>query len=123
MEGSVGVITNYLFGRFRNRTFFSFEELNKAIEEKIEVFNNEPFQKREGSRSSIFEEEEKGDLKPLPLTPFEICTYPKAKVNIDYHVSIDKMNYSVPCAYVGQYVDAKVSDSMVTIFYKNVKIA
>lgn len=45
MEGSVGVITNYLFGRFRNRTFFSFEELNKAIKEKIEVFNNEPFQK------------------------------------------------------------------------------
>lgn len=123
VEGSVGVITNYLFGRFRNRTFFSFEELNKAIKEKIEVFNNEPFQKREGSRSSIFEEEEKGYLKPLPLTPFEICTYPKAKVNIDYHVSIDKMNYSVPCAYVGQYVDAKVSDSMVTIFYKNVKIA
>ena len=123
VEGSVGVITNYLFGRFRNRTFFSFEELNKAIEENIEFFNNEPFQKREGSRSSIFEEEEKGYLKPLPLTPFEICTYPKAKVNIDYHVSIDKMNYSVPCAYVGQYVDAKVSDSMVTIFYKNVKIA
>ena len=46
MEGSVGVITNYLFGRFRNRTFFSFEELNKAIKEKIEDFNNEPFQKR-----------------------------------------------------------------------------
>ena len=42
VEGSVGVITNYLFGRFRNRTFFSFEELNKAIKEKIEVFNNEP---------------------------------------------------------------------------------
>ena len=55
MEGSVGVITNYLFGRFRNRTFFSFEELNKAIEENIEFFNNEPFQKREGSRNSIFD--------------------------------------------------------------------
>lgn len=123
VEGSVGNVINYLFGRFRNRTFFSFDDLNEAIKEKLEDFNNEPFQKREGSRSSVFEEEEKDYLKPLPLTPFEICTYKTAKVNIDYHVSVDKMNYSVPCAYVGQYVDVKLSDSMITIFYKGTKIA
>lgn len=123
VEGSVGVITNFLFGRFRNRKFFSFDELNNAIIEKIDDFNNEPFQKRDGSRSQVFDEEEKGYLKPLPITPFEICTYKKAKVNIDYHVSIDKMNYSVPFAYVGQYVEVKMSDYMITIFYKGTKIA
>lgn len=123
VEGSVGVITNYLFGRFRNRKFFSFDELNKAIKEKIDDFNNQKFQKREGSRNSIFEEEEKGFLKPLPLTPFEICTYKIAKVNIDYHISIDKMNYSVPCSYVGQSVEVKMSDNTIKIYYKGTKIA
>lgn len=123
VEGAVGDITNYLFGRFRNRLFFSFDELNKAIYEKMEEFNDEPFQKREGSRNSVFEEEEKPFLKPLPLTPFEICTYKEAKVNIDYHVSVDRMNYSVPYSYVGQRVDVKLSDYTVSIFYKGKLIA
>lgn len=123
VEGSVGVITNYLFGRFRNRTFFSFDELNKAIYEKIEDFNNEPFQKREGSRSQVYQEEELHFMKPLPLTPFELCSYLKAKVNIDYHISVDRMNYSVPYGYVGQYVDVKLSDERLVIFYKGTIIA
>lgn len=123
VEGSVGVITNYIFGRFRNRIFFSFEELNKAIYEKIEEFNNEPFQKREGSRNEVYLNEEFPFMKPLPLTPFELCSYKTAKVNIDYHISVDRMNYSVPYGYVGQTVDVKMSDDKIIIFYKGTMIA
>lgn len=123
VEGSVGLITNYLFGRFRNRTFFSFDELNKAILEKLEDFNNADFQKRSGSRNSIFQEEELSYLRPLPLKPFELCEYKTCKVNLDYHISVLRMNYSVPYGYVGKYVDVKISDSNITIFYKGTQIA
>ena len=31
VEGSVKDVTNFIFGRIRNRTFYSFDELNKYI--------------------------------------------------------------------------------------------
>lgn len=123
VEGSVGDITNYLFGRLRNREFFSFEELNKAIYEKIEDFNNAPFQKKDGSRNSVFTQEELPYLKPLPFKPFELAKFSKAKVNIDYHISVDKMNYSVPYTYVGKQVDVKLTSQEVVIYYNDNIIA
>ena len=57
VEGSVGNITNAVIGHLRNRKFFSLEELNKAIRKELEVFNTNPFQKRDGSRLSVYEDE------------------------------------------------------------------
>lgn len=123
VEGSVGDITNYIFGRIRNRTFFSFEELNETILNLTDQFNDAPFQKREGSRNEIYENEEKSFMKPIPVTPYELSSYLKSKVNIDYHISIDRMNYSVPYEYVGKSVDVKLTESKVDIFYKETLIA
>ena len=39
----------------RKRTFFSLEELNRAILEILVEMNNKPFQILEGSRRSMFE--------------------------------------------------------------------
>ena len=123
VEGEVGDITNYLFGRLRNMTFFSFEELNKVIKEKMEDYNNKSFQKRDGSRNEVYEQEEKPFMKPLPIKPFELCEYKVAKVNIDYHISVEHMNYSVPHEYVGNSVDVKITDTKVEIYYKGTLIA
>ena len=123
VEGSVGDITNYIFGRLRNNKFFSFEDLNKSIYSLTEKFNNEQFQKKDGSRQSVFENEEKDYLKPLPLTPFELATYIKARVNIDYHISVDKMNYSVPYEYRNSSVEVRLTESKVDIYYKGKLIA
>jgi len=123
VEGSVKDVTNFIFGRIRNRTFYSFDELNKVIFRLTEEFNNAPFQKREGSRNEVYENEEKPFMKPLPLNPFELSIYRKNKVNIDYHISVDRMNYSVPYEYVGKYVDVKLTESRLDIFYKGTLIA
>ena len=123
VEGSVYDITNYIFGKLRDVKFFSFDDLNKAIREKMEEFNNEPFQKRDGSRNSVYEQEEKPFMKPLPSIPYEICEYKKCRVNIDYHISVEKMNYSVPYEYRQKEVEVKISDSFITVFYKGTKIA
>lgn len=71
-EGTVGVITTTIIAKLRNRTFFSFEELNKAIYEELEKFNSKPFQKKEGSRKSIYIEEEKDYMMNLPEKGFEL---------------------------------------------------
>lgn len=123
VEGSVGNITNAVIGHLRNRKFFSLEELNKAIRKELEVFNTNPFQKRDGSRLSVYEDEEKDHMLPLPEKPFELSTWKTATVQLNYHISIDKMNYSVPYEYVGKKVEAKISKQNIVIYYKGTCIA
>ena len=48
-----------IIGILRNRTFFTFESLNKAIYIEMNKLNDEKFQKREGSRKSVYMDEEK----------------------------------------------------------------
>ena len=67
-EGTVKVLETWILAALRNRKFFTFEELNKAIHEKLEEFNAKPFQKKKGSRLSAFLEEEKDFLMPLPAS-------------------------------------------------------
>ena len=47
-------------------------ELNQAIRELLEEFNNRPMQKLGVSRRELFEETERPALKPLPATRYEI---------------------------------------------------
>lgn len=122
VEGAVGDCTIAIVGKLRNRKFFSFNDLNAAILKELDVFNNKPFQKREGSRKSVYLDEEKDYMLPFPKTPFELSSWKRAKVQLNYHISVDKMNYSVPHEYVGNYVDVKLTKSTVTVYYKTNQI-
>ena len=53
-EGSVGNISTWITAALRNEQFFSLDELNRAIRQKLEDFSHRPFQKKEGSRYEIF---------------------------------------------------------------------
>ena len=122
-EGAVGDGTYAIIGHLRNRKFFSFDELNKAIAIELEKFNNRPFQKKDGSRRSVYEEEEKDFMKSLPEYPFELSSWKKATVQLNYHIQVDKMNYSVPYEYVSKKVDVKMSKDFVNIYYSGLQIA
>ena len=80
-EGTVGVIETWILAALRNRKFFCFEELNRAIYEKLQEFNEKPFQKKKGSRLTAFEEEEKPFLMPLPTSPYETAIWSKATIH------------------------------------------
>ena len=99
VEGSVGVVSTWIIAALRNRQFFSLAELNAAVLEKLYEFNHKPFQKKEGSRAVAFEEE-KPFLLPLPAVPFELAMWKVATVQYNYHISVDKQNYSVPYEYI-----------------------
>ena len=108
VEGAVGVASTWILAALRNRQFLSLTELNEAIHEKLETFNHKPFQKREGSRAACFAEE-KLFLLPLPATPFELAVWKVATVQYNYHISAERMNYSVPYEYIKQQVDVHLT--------------
>ena len=122
-EGMVGNISTWITAALRNEQFFTFSELNRAIREKLDTFNKRPFQKKEGSRLSLFLGEEKPLLAPLPATRFELCDWKTATVQFNYHITVDGMQYSVPYEYIKKKVDVKVTETTIEIFYNHNRIA
>ncbi len=122
-EATVGVISTWILAAVRNDTFFSLHELNTVIRVKLEEFNTRPFQKKEGSRKSVFLKEEQHLLIPLPVQPYELATWTKATVQFNYHISFDKMYYSVPYEYIKHRVDVRATRKVVEIFYNSCRIA
>ena len=120
-EGTVGMISTWITAALRDEQFFSLAELNRAIREKLERFNHKLFQKKTGSRISLFLEEEKPFLTPLPATRFELADWKQATVQFNYHISIEKMLYSVPYEYIKKKVD--VREHTIEIFYNHNRIA
>jgi len=117
VEGTVGVISTWILAALRHRQFFSIHELNEAIREKLEEFNRKPFQKKPGSRLSVFLEEEKPLLLPLPQRSFELAVWKIATVAFNYHISVEKMQYSVPYEYIKHKVEVRITKSTVEVFY------
>ena len=114
---------SWITSALRDEQFFSLAELNRAIREKLELFNQRLFQKKEGSRLSLFLEDEKPLLVPLPAARFELSDWKTATVQFNYHISVDGMLYSVPYEYIKKKVDVKVTDTTIEIFYNHNRIA
>ena len=123
VEGSVGNISTWITAALRNEQFFSLAELNAAIRQKLKAFNANLFQKKEGSRLSLFLGEEKPLLAPLPATSFELAEWKQATVQFNYHIAIDKMYYSVPYQYIRNKVDVRITETTIEIFYNHNRIA
>ena len=123
VENTVGNIETFIIARARNITFTSFNQLKLYVMERLQKYNDQPFQKRDGSRSSEFEEE-KDSLQPLPNIRYEITewTYGR-KVNFNSHIQYKNNFYSVPYQYIGKSVDVKAGTETLSIFYKGKRIA
>lgn len=122
-EGIAGFVSRYIIAALRNYQCFSVRDLNKRIHELMEEMNQMPFQKRVGSRRSVFETEELPYLHSLPLKPFRMAEWRVSKVQRNYHVQIDKNYYSVPFEYVQDDVDVKLTEDFVEIYFKELRIA
>jgi transposase len=122
VENAVRIVEQQVLASLRTRTFFSLAELNEALATARDQLNLRPFQKRSGNRWDALIEE-RAALKPLPEKAFEYGSWRRAKVHIDYHVSVDKCFYSVPYQFVRQSVDVRVSQAMVAVFSNGLLIA
>lgn len=122
-ENSVKYASTWIIAALRNQKFFSYEELNEAVKEKLEILNNTPFKKKTGCRRTAFENEEKAFLKPLPATPYEVSTWTIAKVPSDYLITDGKNKYSVPFDLIGEEVNIRLTKNIVEVFFNGNRVA
>lgn len=123
VESAVNGISTWIIASLRNHVFFTIEELNREIQTKLKEYNKKEFQKKTGSRQTAFLEEEKFALFPLPTSRYEIASWQKATVPYDYHISVEKMYYSVPYEYIKHSVEIRSTQSVVEVFYQSFRIA
>ncbi len=123
VEKAVQDVERRVLAPLRNRTFFSLRELNEAIEWRVIQYNERPFQKLEGSRRSLFEELDRPALRPLPAEPYEYAEWKKARVNIDYHVTVEGNFYSVPYQLVNQGIEIRLTATGVECFHRHKRVA
>lgn len=116
VEAAVLVAERWILARLRHQQFFSLAELNERIAELCEALNQRVMRRYGKSRRELFEELERPALQPLPAQRFTYAEWMRVKVNIDYHVEIDRSYYSVPYRLIGQHLEARMTASTVELF-------
>jgi len=122
VESSVNNLANNILGKMRNQTFFTLEEFNEQVRQYFDIFNTHAFQKKMGSRATLFAQE-RDLLTHLPKTRYEMATWKVATVQPNYHISVDGMFYSVPFQYISQKLNVKFTSSLIEIYKADTRIA
>jgi len=122
-ESAVLVAERWILAALRNHTFFKMAELNGAISQKLEELNNRRFQKINSTRRNLFDTIDRPALKPLPERRYEYAEWKRARVNIDYHIELDRHYYSVPYQLRREQVDVRLTATTVEVLFKNQRIA
>lgn len=125
VETSVRVAYQRIYSRLRNIEAFSLGELNDHIQNKLETLNARNFKGRDYSRTDLFIQYEKANLKPLPAVGYEVKKSTTSKVQRNYHVILGENmhQYSVPWRYVGKQTKIVYTADTVEIYHDHCRIA
>ena len=123
MEVGVQVVQRWILARLRNRRFFSLAELNQAIRELVDQLNDRPMRGWGTTRRALSEQIDRPALRELPPAPYEYADWKRCRVNLDYHVEIDKHFYSVPFRLLREEVEARITAKTVEIFHRGKLVA
>lgn len=123
VETAVQIVEREILAPLRHTVFHSLAALNQALAVGRERVNDRPFQKLAGSRRSVFEATERAALRPLPSARYELAEWKTAKVNIDYHISVEGHLYSVPYRHVGQTVTVRLTSTMLEVLHQGTRVA
>jgi len=123
VESAVQVVTRWILARLRHQRFASVYALDGAIAALLPALNERAFQKLPGSRASVFAQIDRPAFMALPASRYELARFKSVKVHIDYHVEIDGHRYSVPHAFVGQSLDARITARAVELLCRGNRVA
>ena len=115
VENAVGILEKGFFHDLEERRYFSLEQFNEDLWEKLDELNDAPFKKKEHCRSYYWKEE-KEELMPLPSMQYHYMERKTAKVSSDFHVRFDNAYYSVDKAFLHKKVIIRATASIVKIF-------
>jgi transposase len=121
-EAGVLLVERWILARLRKLTFFGLVELNREIRRLLDLLNDRPFQKLEGSRRSLFETLDRPALLPLPEQRYDFARWKKARVNIDYHIDVLGHYYSVPHTLARKQVDVRITSTSVEVLHSGRRV-
>lgn len=123
VEVAVQIVERQILAPLRKHSFFSLSQANEMLKQKLELLNAKPFQKQLGSRKQLFEELDQPAMRPLPAESYDLASWKKARVNIDYHIEVEGHYYSVPYHYAREQVDVRLGQHSIEVFSKHKRIA
>lgn len=123
VEKHVQYLETHLLEYLKDRTYFSLEELNRDVKEKIAEINNRKLKAQSFSRMEAFLRYDRPQMKPLAGGSFALCEYKYfARVPNHYHLLFDDHYYSVLYTYYGQPAILKATMAEIRICDKNNKL-
>jgi transposase len=123
VEKAVQEVERQILAPLRHQSFTSLSELNAAIQTQLSHLNERIMKSYGCSRRTLFEQVDQSALSPLPTKPFTFAHWKQAKVNLDYHLEVERHYYSVPYWFVRREVSVKISEQMIEVFYDHRRIA
>ena len=123
VEVSVQIAQRWILAVLRHQTFFTLGDLNVAIRTCLETVNARPMQGVGVSRRALFEQLDRPGLRPLPRSRYELATWKPCRVNIDYHVEVERNWYSVPYQLVHARVEARLTQTTIEVFLAGRRVA
>ena len=115
-ERSVRIIEDDIMPEMEKLDMYSLEEFNSILHKKLVRRLAKPFTRRYGSRTSIFEEEEKLTLLHLPVARYHSYTEKEAAVGRDGYIQYACAFYSVPPQYIKKKVTVRNYDGRLYIY-------
>ena len=125
VENAVHLTYQRIFYPIRAMTFFGLQELNEEIRKHLHTYNDLLFRRKEASRKELYQSLDRGYLKPLPASRYQLKDYTRAKVQKMGYVyfSPDKTYYSVPYRYIGCQTQIHYTDKWIEVFHNQKRIA
>ena len=80
VENAVTQMYRRIYAPLRDQVFHSIEDINTAIGAQLHRHNTKPYQKKNGTRQSMFQQYELPQMRPLPADLFEIKKIAGSKV-------------------------------------------
>jgi hypothetical protein len=118
-KGKVESAIKYVKNNFlKATTAITFDELSR----ELAAWNEQVANKRVHGTTrkvplEVFKGQEQAQLLRLPALRYQSCSLEKRKVNAFGHISYRQNFYSVPCAYVGQRMLIRATDTMLRIYH------
>ena len=123
VEKHVQYLETHLLEDLKEKTYFSLEEINYDVIEKIAEINNRKLKAQPFSRLDAFLRYDKPQMRPLAGGSFALCEYKYfSRVPNNYHLLFDDHYYSVLYTYYGQPAILKATMAEIRICDKNNKL-
>jgi transposase len=123
VEVAVQVAERWILARLRHETFFALATLNARIRDLLAELNARTMRAYGASRRELFERLDRPALRPLPTERFVHAEWKTARVNLDYHVELDRHYYSVPHALVHERVELRFTAATIEVFWRSQRVA